>query len=139
MPWEETEEYVRHRQRDPEEFQKETFRTVVLSEKDGIKAVMGKPKGKHIMEVQSYLFEKSKGWTVEKAKEWLQKHEQGKEHVYALLPFTVNEKVLEKPLRIRGVAMTAGMSRNFNIYTPPPTNSKPSQANLSRLPFTLNT
>ena len=25
---------------------------------------------------------------------------------------------MDKPLRIRGVAMTAGMSRNFNIYTP---------------------
>jgi hypothetical protein len=119
MPWEETKEYIRHESRDPEQFQKETLRTISLSERDGIKAVIGKPKGKHVMEVQSYLFEKSKGWTVEKAKEWLQKHQDpSKEHVYALLPFTVNEKVLEKPLRIRGVAMTAGMSRNFNIYTP---------------------
>jgi hypothetical protein len=25
---------------------------------------------------------------------------------------------MEKPLRIRGLAMTTGMSRNFNIYTP---------------------
>jgi hypothetical protein len=119
MPWEETEEYIRHQNRDPTEFQKETLRTITLSEKDGIKAVIGKPNGKHVMEIISYLFERSKGWTVEKAKEWLQKHQDSnKEHVYALLPFTVNEKVLEKPLRIRGVAMTAGMSRNFNIYTP---------------------
>ncbi len=119
MPWEETEEYIRHRNRDPEEFQKETLRTITLSEKDGIKAVIGKPQGKHSMEIVSYIFDKSKSWTVEKAKEWLQKHSDStKEHVYALLPFTVNERVLEKPLRIRGVAMTAGMSRNFNIYTP---------------------
>jgi len=34
------------------------------------------------------------------------------------LPFAVLEKLVDKPLRIRGVAMTAGMSRNFNIYTP---------------------
>jgi len=41
------------------------------------------------------------------------------EHVSALLPFrVVLEKISDKPLRIRGVAMTAGMSRNFNIYTP---------------------
>jgi hypothetical protein len=119
MPWEETEEYIRHRSRDPQEFQKETLRTITLSEKDGIKAVIGKPNGKHSMEIVSYLFEKSKGWTVEKAREWLLKHQDSnKEHVYALLPFTVSEKVLEKPLRIRGVAMTTGMSRNFNIYTP---------------------
>jgi hypothetical protein len=81
--------------------------------------VLGKPKGKDTMEVISYLFEKSKGWTLEKAKEWFQKHHTpAKEHVYAVLPFTITEKILEKPLRIRGVAMTAGMSRNFNIYTP---------------------
>jgi hypothetical protein len=42
----------------------------------------------------------------------------GVEHYSAVLPFTVLEKLVDKPLRIRGVAMTAGMSRNFNIYTP---------------------
>jgi hypothetical protein len=35
-----------------------------------------------------------------------------------VLPFTITEKIMETPLRIRGVAMTAGLSRNFNIYTP---------------------
>lgn len=40
------------------------------------------------------------------------------EHYSAVLPFSVLEKIVDKPLRIRGVAMTAGMSRNFNIYTP---------------------
>jgi len=119
MPWEETDEYIRHQNQNPAEFQKETLRTITLSEKDGIKAVIGKPTGKHVMQIISYLFEKNKGWTLEKAKEWVQKHQDSsKEHVYALLPFTVNEKILEKPLHIRGVAMTAGMSRNFNIYTP---------------------
>src|SRR3990172_11982804 len=42
----------------------------------------------------------------------------GVEHYSAVLPFSVLEAMLGKPLRIRGVAMTAGMSRNFNIYTP---------------------
>src|SRR3990172_2737545 len=42
----------------------------------------------------------------------------GVEHYSAVLPFVVVEKLVDKPLRIRGVAMTAGMSRNFNIYTP---------------------
>lgn len=41
-----------------------------------------------------------------------------REHVASLLPFKVLEAMSDKPLRIRGVAMTAGMSRNFNIYTP---------------------
>ena len=39
------------------------------------------------------------------------------EHLSAVLPFTILEKMADKPLRIRGVAMTAGMSRNLNIYT----------------------
>jgi hypothetical protein len=42
----------------------------------------------------------------------------GKEHFYAVLPFKVLEKIVDKPLRIRGVALTAGMSRNLNIYLP---------------------
>ena len=40
------------------------------------------------------------------------------EHFSAVLPFTILEKIVDKPLKIRGIAMTAGMSRNFNIYTP---------------------
>jgi len=119
MPWENTEKHIRSGHRDPEKFQKDTLKTITLDEKEGVKAVVGKPKGKDAMEVVSYLFEKDKGWTVEKAKEWFGKHHApAKEHVYAVLPFTITEKILENPLRIRGVAMTAGMSRNFNIYTP---------------------
>ena len=41
-----------------------------------------------------------------------------REHVASLLPFKVLESVAGKALKIGGVAMAAGMSRNFNIYTP---------------------
>jgi hypothetical protein len=71
------------------------------------------------MEVQSYLFLKQKGWTVEKDKEWFQRHPEqpqaAHERFYAVLHFQIKEKILENPLRIRSVALTAGMSRNFNI------------------------
>jgi hypothetical protein len=40
------------------------------------------------------------------------------ERVSSLLPFKVIESTQGKPLRIGGVAITAGMSRNFNVYTP---------------------
>ncbi|MDI9576518.1 MAG: hypothetical protein QM398_00100 [Thermoproteota archaeon] len=40
-----------------------------------------------------------------------------REHVASLLPFKVLEAMSDKPLRIRGVAMCTGMSRNLNIYT----------------------
>ena len=39
------------------------------------------------------------------------------EHLSTVLPFSVLEKMADKPLRIRGIAMTTGMSRNLNIYT----------------------
>jgi len=121
LPWEETEVYIRSGHRDPEEFRSDSLRTIVLSEEEGIKAVIGKSKGKDSMEVQSYLFSKDKGWTVDKAKAWFEKHHKS-EAVHQLfsviLPLRVLEKIVDKPLRIRGIALTAGISRNFNIYTP---------------------
>jgi hypothetical protein len=44
--------------------------------------------------------------------------DQSKGHICTVLPFNINEKMLQKPLRINGLAMTVGMSHNFNIYTP---------------------
>ncbi len=41
-----------------------------------------------------------------------------KEHVASLLPFKILESADDKPLKIGGIAMAAGMSRNFNVYTP---------------------
>jgi hypothetical protein len=118
LPWENTEKTIRSGHRNADEFQTDTLRTITLNAEEGIKAVIGKPKGKHAMEVMSYIFEKDKGWTVEKAKEWFEKHHNpAKEHIYALLPFAIAEKIVEKPLRVRGVAMTTGMSRNLNSYT----------------------
>ena len=117
--WEQTENHIRSGHRSPEDFEPDSLRTITLSEEEGIKAVIGKPKGKDTMEVQSYLFDRDK-WSLEKAKAWFEQHRESKvkEHVRAVLPFKVLEKIVDKPLRIRGVAMTAGMSRNFNIYTP---------------------
>jgi hypothetical protein len=40
-----------------------------------------------------------------------------REHVASLLPFKVVEAMSDSPLRIRGVAMCTGISRNLNIYT----------------------
>jgi hypothetical protein len=74
MPWEETDEFIRSGHRSPSEFQDGSFRTIWISESEGIKAIIGKPKGKTTTEVQSYLFLKEKGWTMEKAKNWFREH-----------------------------------------------------------------
>jgi hypothetical protein len=121
LPWETTDQYIRSGHRNPEEFKPESLRTIVLNGNEGIKAVIGKPVGKNTMEVQSYLFELSKGWTLEKAKAWFEQYHKSealREHLFALLPFKVLEKIVDKPLRIRGIAIAAGMSRNFNVYVP---------------------
>lgn len=123
MPWDENEQYVRSGHRDSSEFREDSFRTIAISAEEGILAVVGKPKGKNSMEVLSYLFDKGKGWNLEKAKAWFEQHREHEcmavnERFSAVLPFRVMEKIADRPLKIRGIALTAAMSRNFNIYTP---------------------
>jgi len=69
-----TEDYIRLRQRDPGDFEEGSFRTITLNARDGIRAVIGKLDGKTTTTVQSYLFELSKSWTVERATSWVKKH-----------------------------------------------------------------
>ncbi len=80
MPWEETDEYVRSGHESPEKYEKDSMRTIEIDAADGIKAVIGCPKGNFSggkctvgTEVQSYLFAKEKGWTMTKAKAWFAK------------------------------------------------------------------
>ncbi len=118
MPWEETETAIRSGHRSPDEFEQETLKVISISEKEGIQAIVGRPKGKTTLEVESYLFAKEKGWNLQSAQEWFSAHySPAKEHLCIVLPFTVAEKILDKPLRIQGLAMATGISRNLNIYT----------------------
>lgn len=120
MPWEQSSDYIRSGHRDLDDFRPQTFRTIWISQEEGIKAVVGKPKGKHSMEIVSFLFDTEKGWTLERAKIWFEQHKDNnkfnikQEHFCFVTP--ILEKVVGKPLRIRGIAISAGMSRNFNIY-----------------------
>jgi len=117
LPWEQTEEFIRSGHKDINDFQSDSLRTIWISEKEGIKAVIGKKKGSQTTEVVSYLFIKEKGWTLEKAKKWFEEHENraSHEHLYCLTP--ILEKIIEKPLKIRGIALSSGISRNLNIYS----------------------
>jgi hypothetical protein len=68
MPKENTQKHIRSVYRGAKEFQQDTLKTTTLNEKEGIKAVIGKLKGKATIEVVSYLFEKARGLNAEKAK-----------------------------------------------------------------------
>ena len=75
-----TEKYIRIRVRNPKLFQEGSFRTIDISKKEKIKAVIGKLKGETTTTVQSYLFDKE-SWTVERAQRWVREH--GKKYEFA--------------------------------------------------------
>jgi hypothetical protein len=81
MPWDDSGDFIRSGHKDPDSFEKDSFRTITIDEKKGIKAVIGKLKGEDATTVQSYLFAKDKDWTVEKAKEWFAEHAKKKEWI----------------------------------------------------------
>lgn len=64
---------IRARQADPGAFQKGSFRTITLDKSKGIKAVIGKPKGKNTTKIQTVIFPK-KSFTVAQARKWLKAH-----------------------------------------------------------------
>jgi len=75
---EETENYIRIRQKNPGLFKEGSFRTITISSSKGIKAVIGRlkkpPKGQAgSAVVQTFLFDKKK-WTMAKAKKWVKDH-----------------------------------------------------------------
>jgi phage I-like protein len=74
MPVDVTDQYIRIRQKDPDFYQDGSMRTMILDAAKGIRAIIGKLKGKTTTEVQSYLFERDKGWTPDKAQAWVDSH-----------------------------------------------------------------
>ena len=136
MPWEETDEYIRSGHRSPEDFQEGSFRTITIDADKGIKAVIGKPKGKDTTEVQSYLFDKDK-WTLEEAKAWFEEHKSETLKIYCGLPLTLKfltekadpdakifpwsmpARYYMKPGRmiIYGTALVVGQTRKGDVYT----------------------
>jgi hypothetical protein len=75
MPWEETENEISHRVRDPGDFQPNSFRRMTLKQdRPQVFAIIGKLKGETKTTVQALRFPKKQGWTMEKAKQWVKDH-----------------------------------------------------------------
>jgi HK97 family phage prohead protease len=73
--WDETENEIRYRIRDPQKFQEDSFRTVTLKkDKPRVLAIMGKLTGESTMTIQALRFPKDDGWTLAEAKKWLKDH-----------------------------------------------------------------
>lgn len=86
--WDETENEIRFRMRDPDQFEPDSFRTKTLDGVDGVAIIVGRLKKESVpqghdpraMVLQAYRFAKQteqnpEGWTIEKAKEWIVAHE----------------------------------------------------------------
>lgn len=75
MPVDVNENTIRIRVKDPDLFVDDSFRTITISESQGIKAVIGKlksdPGGATV--IQNYMFEKDK-WTTAEAEKWVSDH-----------------------------------------------------------------
>lgn len=108
MPIEVTEDYVRIRHATPGAFDSKSFRTITISGKEGIRAIVACPRGKYSggrckvgMRVQSYLFSKGKGWTVSKAKAWVSKHSKTKKKEPIVYPLIEKEEPSKQQLRLQ--------------------------------------
>ena len=86
--WEETENEIRYRVRDPKQFEPDSFRRKTLEGIDGVSIIIGRLKKEFVQEgdnprsmvLQAYRFARKTernpdGWTIEKAKEWIKEHE----------------------------------------------------------------
>jgi len=117
MPWEETDEHIRSGHRDPDRY--DEMKTIVISEKEGIMAVYGHVKGSEdTWEVQSYLFSKEKGWTMEKAKEWFSEHEDENALNHVELAYGGFEPVVGERFTTAPVTLTRTGVMN-GLYKPP--------------------
>jgi hypothetical protein len=73
--WEDMENEIRHRLRDPSDFEEDSFRRITLKrDKPRVFAVAGRLKGETTMTVQSVRFPKDDGWTMAEAKKWMADH-----------------------------------------------------------------
>ena len=86
--WEETANEVRYRVRDPQEFESDSFRRKALEGVEGVSILIGRLKPEFVPDgsdpralvLQAYRFarkttENPDGWTLERAQEWIEKHE----------------------------------------------------------------
>ena len=86
--WEETKNEIRYRVRDPEHFETDSFRRKELDRIEGVSILIGRLKKEFVPEggnpralaLEAYRFARKTrdnpdGWTLEKAQEWIEKHE----------------------------------------------------------------
>lgn len=90
--FEETDEYIRYRVKNPDRFQEGSFRTITIKkDKPRVKAVIGRLKGETETTLQSLLFPKEDDWTIPKAREWVKAHPDVLKGIYICLMAEIHE------------------------------------------------
>ena len=90
MPWEETENEIKHRVQDPSIFIQDSFATITLKkDHPRVDAIIAKRPGRDTTEIQALRFPKEDGWTLDAAKEWVAAHPQHSVHASDVPRFVV--------------------------------------------------
>lgn len=73
--WEETENEIRYRIRNPDLFDSDSFRRITIKkDKPRVFAIIGKLEGEDTTTLQALRFPKGDGWTLAEAKKWVKEH-----------------------------------------------------------------
>jgi len=121
--WDETENSYRYRLRDPDDFKKDSYRTIKLKGVKGISMVMGRLKGENTLTPQSVVFSK-KEWTKDEAKKWMDDHRKSllSKSIEAPIDFTMKVQTLNKDeaeesddIFFEGIASTEGIDLTGDI------------------------
>ena len=131
-PWDQTENEIRHRVRNPHDFIPDSFRSKVLDGVTGMSVILAKLKPEKVpaggnpdaMVLQAYRFDK-KSWTLKRAKKWVESHRANKS--MARLMHTkrivcgeltaVGEVVENKPRTFDFILCHVGMNKNGDYFT----------------------
>jgi len=99
---EETDDFIHIPIKNADLFVQDSFRTWEIGKDKGIEAVGGKLKSDPdgAMEIQKYIFDKAKGWTMESAKKWVADH---KNLEFAILKEEMAEEFAKVILRVKAL------------------------------------
>lgn len=91
--WEETDNEIRYRIKNPDDFEDDSFRRIIIAkDKPRVFAIIGKLKGETTTTMQSLRFPKDDEWMLTDAKKWVKDHKEDIKKSYLLTQETMDKK-----------------------------------------------
>lgn len=114
--WDETENEIRFRMRNPNDFESDSFRRIAIKrDKPRVFAIVGRLKGEQTTTMQALRFPKEDGWTVTGAKEWMRAHP---DMMRAPDVLEIAEKLLEELAEIKVMVSLLPKIKTESAETP---------------------